>query len=373
MYSLVVLLSLLGTAAFLHAFVLGHRRYVPVFALVLTLLLYTHNWALFFALGAVAALVVLLRKPPGQRPRALDGVLAFGAAGLSFAPWVPTLLFQAVHTGAPWSSAPSPGGLLGGPSALLSGQGSAVALLLAGGSGLVTILKQPGSRERDAVVALLVLAGGTLLTAWLFSQFSPAWANRYLAVILGPLLLLAAVALARAGRLGVVALILVLALWASYRASDEKSNAREVAADLAPLVQPGDLVVSTHPEQVPVLEYYLPPGLRYATPLGNVSDPGVMDWRDAVERLRAADPRTELAPLLDDLPAGSSLVLVRPVVEDTDGWRAEWTRLVVRRSRQWSGFVAADSRFVRAGRAPRVFQETFKGVRAVVYRKAADG
>ena len=35
-----------------------------------------------------------------------------------------------------------------------------------------------------------------------------------------------------------------------------------------PELRPGDLVVCAQPEQVPVLSRYLPPGLRYLTPLG---------------------------------------------------------------------------------------------------------
>ena len=36
-----------------------------------------------------------------------------------------------------------------------------------------------------------------------------------------------------------------------------------------------------------MLHYYLPDGLRYATLWGPVSDLGVTDWRDGVERLEA--------------------------------------------------------------------------------------
>ena len=70
----------------------------------------------------------------------------------------------------------------------------------------------------------------------------------------------------------------------------EKSNVRDVAEAVAPSLRPGDLVVATQPEQVPVLSYYLPAGLRYATLTGPVRDLGVTDWRDGVARLQRPPP-----------------------------------------------------------------------------------
>ena len=110
----------------------------------------------------------------------------------------------------------------------------------------------------------------TIVLAWIGSQLSPAWANRYLAAGVAPFLLLAAAGFAHAGRLGLVGLALVAVLWAIDGAPEEKSNVRDVAASIAPSLRPGDLVVATQPEQVSVLDYYLPDGLRYATLTGPV-------------------------------------------------------------------------------------------------------
>jgi len=114
MYALVALLSVLVTASFLHAFAFRRRRYVPLFAVLLALLLYTHYWALFIALGGVAALGALIAlSSPRDRPKlGLDGALAFGFAGLAFGFWGPTLAFQIEHTGAPWSNPPPAGALV---------------------------------------------------------------------------------------------------------------------------------------------------------------------------------------------------------------------------------------------------------------------
>ncbi len=347
MYSLVILLSVAATAAFLHAFVFRRRRHVVSFGAVLAVMLYTHNWALFFAVGALAALLVVLHASRERRAVLVDAAFAFGGASLAYVPWLPTLVYQAFHTGAPWSNPPSPFELVGGFSTVLAGQGSLVAVLLAGGVGAVRILEGPANAVRTAVLATTVLAVVTLASGWLFSQFTPAWANRYLGVLVGPVLLVAAAALPRAGRLGLVALALVLVFWTAFRADGDKSNADTIAALFADKVRPGDVILSTQPEQVPVLAYYFGPGHSWATPLGRFRDPRVMDWRNALERLEASTPETTLEPIVEELPSRGRIVLVRPLVRNEDAWSASWTRLVRRRSEQWANTLATDDRFTR--------------------------
>ena len=374
MYSLVILLSLLGTGAFLHGFVYGRRRYVAVFGLTLAVMLYTHNWALFFTVGALAALAVCLRELGDRRRLVTDAALAFGGAFLVYLPWVPTLLFQALHTGAPWSNPPSPLELIGGVSVVLAGQGSLVAIVLASGVGLSTVLRERGTPERTAILAAIAIAAATILSGWLFSQVAPAWANRYLGVLLGPLILLAAAALPRAGKLGLVALTMVFLFWVAYRAPEDKSNARELAQRFAPRLERGDLVISTQPEQVPVLAYYLPDGLRYATPLGPVVDSRVMDWRDAMARLEQSSVSTHLDPLLDDLDVGSHVLLVQPQIRDDDAWKADWTSLVRVRSGQWgAAFVEREGLADLGFYEPPITEELPRALKVHLFRKTRAG
>ena len=138
-------------------------------------------------------------------------------------------------------------------------------------------------------------------------------------------MLLAAAGFAHAGRLGLAGLVLVALLWALDGAPAEKSNVRDVAEAIAPSLHPGDLVVSTQPEQISVLDYYLPDGLRYATLTGAVPDPGVTDWRDGVERLEATSAERDLQPLLDSMQPGQRLALVVPEITSINRWRAPWT------------------------------------------------
>ena len=97
----------------------------------------------------------------------------------------------------------------------------------------------------------------------------------------------------RAARFGAVGLALVCLLWLMDpipTSLNTKSNVATAAAAVRPLLGRDPLVLSTQPEQVPVLHYYLPAARRYLTPLGAVPDPGIVDWRNALTRFDALDP-----------------------------------------------------------------------------------
>lgn len=356
MYSLVVLLGTLACGAFLRTIVLDRPTWSPVLGLLLAAMLYTHNWALFFVAACGLTWLLLLMVARQRRRRSLlrRGVIAFGLCGLLYLPWLPTTIFQAIHTGAPWALAPPPGAL---PQIFerLLGSVAQYLLLLAAGIGLFEIWRRrshPGvdrggwwqDEERRAAGALAVVLVATMLIAWLASQLSPAWALRYLAVGVAPLLLLAALGLAKAGGVGLAGLALVAVLWAFDGPPPEKSNVRELATTLAPALEPGDLVVSTQPEQIPVLNYYLPDDLRYATLWGPVRELGVTDWRDGVDRLRATSAARHLEPLIRELEPGRRLVLVEPIVYDRERWSAPWPELVRLRSIEWREHLEDDPR-----------------------------
>lgn len=384
MYSLVSLLALVVAASLVRVFVFRRREFLPLYVAALTALIYTHNWGLFLGVGTVVALVPAWRAlPAAERRGALrDVVIAYGAVGLLYLPWLPSLLFQAANTGAPWSSRPTVADVFGPIARVLGGDTVPFALLLAGGAGLATLLKEPagagGPRDpaalrRTAVWVLVVLPAAGLVVAWTASQVSPAFASRYFAVLVGPLLLLAGIGLAHAGRLGLVATAIICALWFTPQtgALESKSNARLVAAKIKADVYPGDLVVSVHPEQTAVLHYYLPEGLRYADSISLSPDPRVFDWRDALDRLQEARPSRVLASYVSSLRPGQTLVLVNPIIR-TGSWRAPWTTLVRKRSAQWQRQADRNPNLVRIGVQPRFGNKPLpRGVRATLYRKTA--
>jgi hypothetical protein len=195
------------------------------------------------------------------------------------------------------------------------------------------------------------------------SQVKPAWADRYFGALVASVLVLAALGLSRAGRLGVVGLVMILVFWtkplarvAGIRTTpklNEKSNTKLVASIFSSWLSPPDLVVSAQMEQVPSLNLYIArPGLRYATPMGPVADPTMADWRRATERMGAATPQKDLMPLVKDLPVGHHVLLVCPRVFTTS--RAlPWFRYMDHRCRDWREALSADPSFqLLAGPAP---------------------
>jgi mannosyltransferase len=158
MYALVVLLGIVATAAFLQAFALRRRRYVPAFALALTLLLYTHGWAVFLAAGAAGAAALLLALRPDRRRVLVDSAVVVVIVAALFAPWIPTVLFQAAHTGAPWSLGSTWRAAYTIPDALFGPWIVWVPLLGAAAAGLVRALRD----RRPAAPARALLAGVAL-------------------------------------------------------------------------------------------------------------------------------------------------------------------------------------------------------------------
>jgi hypothetical protein len=339
MYSLAALLSLFVAGAFTQAYVFGRRVYAPVFGVALALSLYVHNWALFLGLASAIAFVVCLREFP-ERRRGLwrDGAIGFGLAVLLYLPWLPTLVYQARHTGAPWDLPPRLWSLSQSFYSLTGGRGAAVALLFGGGAGLLAVWRYAGERERrtfQAAVALAILGLGTLLIAWAYSKVSPAWAFRYLAVIVGPLLLLFALGLSRGGRMAIFALVLASCFWIldpPPSSINYKSNVEAAVGKVRSHIPASAIVVSTQPEQVPTISYYLPDNKRFFTPMGPVPDAHIVDWRDALGKLDHASVSKTLMPLVRSMKPGQRLVLVTAANAPA---APLWLELIGRMSKTW--------------------------------------
>lgn len=374
MYALVALLGTGAAGAFAIAYARGERWAIPLFGVLTAATVYTHNWGLFLAVGMGVSFLVLLWAAPAARRGAFlrDGLLGFGLLLVLYAPWIPTLLFQAAHTGAPWAEAPDFSGLLNGLENLVGGLETALLLFVVGVAGVLTLRDDARNREqwRAAVALGVALAVGVGL-AWLASQASPAWSSRYFSVFIGPALLLAGVGVTRFGKVGLVALAIVLVLWFDPRERTirSKSDAYRVATTLKEqgLIDRGDLVVAVHPEYGPAMRYYLGGGYQWADALGPVADNRVFDWRDALDRFKAAGPKRTLARLEPRVKPGQHLVLILPIIR-TASWGAPWTSEIRRRTPQWEKAVNNDPRFVRVGPVPRFDGHALpRGVRAVVY------
>ena len=354
MYTLVVALGIVVATTFVRAFVDGSQRDTVAFAVALTALLYTHNWGLYTVVGAGVALVPAAAYAADRRALLRRAGLAFGAAAMLYLPWVPTLLGQLGDTGAPWSHTPDVRDLVRELAALLRDERVLLAVGLGAGAGLAPLLRPP-LRRRDgaAATSLALLVAVPVTLGWLTAHIEPSWATRYLAVIVGPLVLLAGIGLSRAGGLGVASLAITAVLILQPitrlqggipRPADAKSNANLLGVALGPQLDGDDVVVVAQPEVVPLVRWYVGDGPLYADPTGPVPDPTVMDWRDAQDRLEAADVEQDFLPLLDRLRPGSRLLLVLPAgrSRQTD---TEWIDLFRKLGNRWERTVRRDDRF----------------------------
>jgi hypothetical protein len=170
-----------------------------------------------------------------------------------------------------------------------------------------------------------------------------------------------------------VAVLILVAFWFNPRtgALNHKSDAHTVAVLTRDRLEAGDMVLAVHPEQGPVMHYYLPQGigLRWANIMGPVKDPQVFDWRNALDRLKAAKPTPTEDRLVRMLKPGEKILLVQPIIR-TAKWGAPWTSEIRKRAAQWERVLDDDKRMSRTLAAPVLEGKPLpKGVRAVLYER----
>jgi hypothetical protein len=224
-----------------------------------------------------------------------------------------------------------------------------------------------GSWLRLAAECLVIMGVGTMVLAFAYSKVNSAWAVRYLAAVVGPLTLVFGLGIARARSLGVVGLVLLAGFWILDpvpHSLEHKSNVHAVATHIRPALGSDALVLSTAPEQVAVLDYYLPAVRHWGTPLGPVADPRVVDWRDALTRFERSSVSTVLVPMLRSLTAGERVALVTPV---TIPHAPLYMRLIRRATHAWSDYLARDRALRRVGSTDADSHVTSEGLQAVVY------
>ena len=307
MYLLVVVLVLAGTLALLAVHRTGSRRAVLALAAVVATLLLTHYWSLFLlASVGVLHLPGLLRGRPAAVRVAVAGVLG----ALAFLPWLPTFLFQAVHTGAPWADPVRPIDFLFTPRYWGGGtatQRTVLAVLL------VSLVALAAVRVRAARPVVFV-AGLTLLLAWA-SVFvgGGAYAGRYTAVVV-PLVTtavtLGALSL-RGRRLPMVALtaFCLVGLGTGIPAAGNlRTTAGEVASVLRTSAAPGDLIVYCPDQMAPPVARLLVDDYRQVV-YPSLGPPERVDWVDYAERQTAATA-TATALELSALAGSSAVFLV---------------------------------------------------------------
>lgn len=273
MYSLMILLSLLGYLALSATLEDPTPRRRLALGVVTAALLYTHYWGIYLVI--VTGLWLLWRiRTTGQGRQAFKAMVI---GGLFWLPWSPVFVFQTLHTGTPWTSSASPGDLLqvfsdysgGGPWGTLlmfasfflfvlgtfgrtAVRGTAVLLedrhgrvrQVPSGPAVVIELK-----PRPGMAPLVVIAVGTLVTAVALGALADAaFVARYTAVVLPLFLLVVSTGMAvipgSRFRCGCVALLVLAGLLTGQSENaSQRTQAVQVDAVLNSQARAGDLVI----------------------------------------------------------------------------------------------------------------------------------
>ncbi len=377
-YELMVLLGLLASAGLIHGFVFRRRAYLWLSGACLALMLYTQGSALLYWVGAAVALVFVWRSVPDRRAGFVrDAALCFGGAAIVFLPWLPTAIDQIAHATNPWHYTPLMGATV--PSQLLGSERVDVTLLVCVVIAVAPLAVRARRRTPEAAMfwVVLTIPAVALAVGRIVGFFVPIWAWRYFAPVVAPLLLLGALSAARARVVGVFAMLFCVAFLANAGsfAPSFKSDMKDVAAEMSPLMHPGDLVVLGQPEQAPLAWYYMPTGLQFASTAGPIANPAVTNWMGAMSRLRDTDPRAAVGTLVASLKPGQHLLYVRPLTEGAKNWNAAWPALVRRRSAQWGRLLQdeqANGTLKPVATAPHNYRSACcVATSAVLYQKAS--
>ena len=342
MYSMMILLSVLGYLALQRALEQPSRGRLIALGAVTAALLYTHYWGLYLVLVTAAWLMWRARLNPFGRDRLALRAIGFGV--LAWLPWSPVFAYQALHTGTPWTSSASPGDLL----ALFgdySGPGSWGMLLMFGTFALFLVgvfgrAAAPGTavrvtgpdgevrevpsgpaivielRPRPGMAPLVLMALGTLAVAVVLGAVAhAAFVARYTAVVLPLFLLVVAAGIAvipgRRFRVGCIAVLCVAGLLTGYGENKQhRTEAARVAAVLNAQAQTGDVVVYCPDQLGPAVDRLLTvPGVIQTT-FPRALGPQRVDWVDYKKVIARTDVETFAQEALSRLGAGHTLWLV---------------------------------------------------------------
>ena len=318
MYALVVVLVLTGALALLRVREDATRGRTAVLALLVAALLLTHYWSLF-----LLAAVGLWHLPGALRRRApeVHVVVALLLGGVLFTPWLPTFVFQALHTGAPWATPPDLAVLLRTPTFWGGGgfPGRVVLAVLLLGLAVLGAVRVPAAR------ALALVSLVTLLLAWTqTATLGGAYTGRYTAVAVPLVVVAAAVGVTRLGRPGVVALVVLAAIGIGTgvpAAAVSRTSAAEIANAVRATAGPGAVIAYCPDQLAPPVQRLLGRdyrGVVYPT----LGPPERIDWVDYAARQDAADPRV-IARRLDALAGSRELLVLKASGYRTFGRQCE--------------------------------------------------
>lgn len=311
MYSMVSVLALVGWLLVDDALRRPTKARLAGIALVVALLLWTHYWAMWLlAAGGLALLVHGWRAKREGRDRDVGAtvrvVLSFVVGGLAFLPWLPTLMYQAAHTGTPWARPVRPTEMIVFTLSDLGGGPQPEAVLLGWLVGLLLVLGIFGRatgrflveldvRSRAEARPFAVLIAGTLAVASVVGYATGAtYASRYAAVFFPFALILSALGVDRLKSrpvvLSALGVLLILGGIGGVRnVVTDRSDARRSVAAIEARGSSGDLVVYCPDQLGPSGSRLLAAGFDQVT-YPNLASPERVDWVDYKARLTQSAP-----------------------------------------------------------------------------------
>jgi hypothetical protein len=320
MYSLLIVLVLAGYLLVANALERSTMLRLVGIAVVTGALLLSHYWAMWLVAATAMVLVWRAWRSEAARGPTVRVLVAMACGGVLFLPWVPSMLYQAAHTGTPWATVARPTTVLTDTVQDFGGGDFAEGVLL-GWMLLILFLlgllatriddlrltldlrTVPQVRREAAIVALtfaIAIAAGYITQT--------TYATRYAAVIFPLFLIVAAVGLTRLDTpvvlpIAVGAFVILGFVGGANDVLSDRTQAGEIASAIRADLQPGD-VVMTCPDQLgPAMQRVLPASVMQFT-YPAFGSPDRVDWRDYEERNARADP----AAVADELArrAGTS-------------------------------------------------------------------
>jgi uncharacterized membrane protein len=321
MYSLVVLLTVLGILALERSLRQPRAGNLVAVAAVTGLLLYTHYWSLYL-IGTT--MLWLAWESWRGRPEWIRGARASLAAAvvgcLTFVPWLPTFLFQSKHTGTPWATPANFSAMVNAVSSFAGGstnQGRALALMFFALAGLGLFGVATDRRHidldirtrplgRPLAVAVIGTLGAAIAGGFLTNS---AFDARYASVVFIPLILMVAIGILTLRDRRVRSIILTLAVIAGLAGSvtnitTNRTQAGQVSRAIAHYGHPGDIVAYCPDQLGPAVNRLLPPNRYIQTTFPRGTGPTYINWVDYGAATAAGNPLT-FAEHLESLAATS--------------------------------------------------------------------
>jgi mannosyltransferase len=359
MYSMAMLLVLAGGLAIANLLERPSRALCVAVALATGALLLTHYYALY-TVAAVGLVLAWHAWRGEERAGARRALLSMVAGSLLFLPWVPVLLYQAAHTGAPWGSTgrgfKTVVDTLG---VLVTGyrDPGPVPLLLALGLIALAVFGRAVGRRRFEIDlvgrepgrTLAVLTFGGLLLAVAVSDLTrQAYVPRYASIVFPGVLLVIAVGVASFGdarlRLGaLVAMAGIGGVGIHPIMAYERTQAADVARQIRAEAQPGDVVVYCPDQLGPSVSRMLPDslGLTQIT-YPKADSPKLVDWVDYRATIRRTDVTRFARSALDQAGPNGTIWYVWSIGYRSLGKRCEQMLHDMGSYRKWTDQVRID-------------------------------